>query len=78
MTKLNNIYAKEIAITDEMLAADDLINSKLPFEAYVVDPDGTAVLTSHIKVTRVASVDELPEGAMQMSAYIAQKNWTVG
>ena len=78
MTKLNNIYAKEIAITDEMLAADDLINDKLPFEAYVVDPDGTAVLTSHIKVTRVASVDELPEGAMQMSAYIAQKNWTVG
>lgn len=75
LTKLANVYVKTIDITDEMVAVDDLVSEKLPFEAYVVDPDNTADITSHITTTRVSSVDELPEGAVLMSDYVVLKNW---
>ena len=75
LDKLANVYVKIIDVTDEMTAADDLVSEKLPFEAYVVDPDNTADITSHVTTTRVSSVDELPEGAVLMSDYVVLKNW---
>jgi hypothetical protein len=75
LAKLANVYVKTIDITDGMTAVDDLVSEKFPFEAYVVDPDNTADITSHVTTTRVSSVDELPEGATLMSDYVVLKNW---
>jgi hypothetical protein len=75
LSKLANVYVKTIDITDEMTAADDLVSEKLPFEAYVIDPDNTTDITSHVTATRVASEADIPEGAVLMSDYVVLKNW---
>ena len=75
LTKLESVYVKVIDITDEMIAVDGRVSEKLPFEAYVIDPDNSTDIESHVSVTRVASEEDLPEGAVLINTYVGMKKW---
>jgi hypothetical protein len=46
--KIANIYVKLIDATEEMIANDDLIESKLPFEVCESTDEGAMLLTDYI------------------------------
>jgi surface protein len=48
LTKLANVYVKSVTITDEMRAADDLIDEKLPFEVCESADEGATLLSQYV------------------------------
>ena len=46
--KLSDTYVKLVTITDDMRAADDLIDEKLPFEVCESTDDGAMLITSYV------------------------------
>lgn len=48
LEKLTDVYVKLIPITDEMRAADDLIDEKLPFEVCESTDDGAMLITDYV------------------------------
>ena len=49
LEKLENIYVRTIAITDEMRAEDDLIDEKLPFEVCDSTDEGAVLISDYIR-----------------------------
>lgn len=48
LEKLATVYVKSVIITDEMRAADDLIDEKLPFEVCESTDDGATLISQYI------------------------------
>lgn len=48
LEKLENVYVRQIEITDKMRVEDDLIDEKLPFEVCESTDDGAMLITSYV------------------------------
>jgi hypothetical protein len=48
LAKLANVYVRAIEITDDMRAADDLIDEKLPFEVCESTDEGATLISEYV------------------------------